>query len=394
MLTHVLNKTYPSLRYLALTFLIVASITPIFLFSPSVFAEKPVSKIYTIPLSVQAEICRGLLLAKDSKQGCKANDQLHLIRSYPLAKNKILLFFFLKNSQERYHRGLTLPVVVDSAGKSAKWVIGSSFLGEPWQLMRDGEQDKSGVWMHAQYNDSGKKPLLLYSRDGLNWLEINLPEGNKKNYQQEGIGKFCFRGNDLHLTLQSIGSGTSPVLTTWKANRTQLLSTTSAVSTSDKQWEKVASAVGSTACVANQVKQSHWSVQEGESLSLLLNDSKNLTIKVPKVIVMEKPIKSVSGEPAVAKTPPVMPTGKTGKGFAIQVGAFKDFSYVNGVITEMQQGGFKTFTKELSIKGAKIKKIYVGPYASRDVATKKMAELRGKFHDDKGIQFSFIVPMN
>ena len=329
------------------------------------------SKIQTIPETVKNQICRDL--SKD-KTSCGTDHKIRYIRSVKQTNDQVVMFFYLQDDKPGYHRGVSIPVKLNTNGQ---WITGSSFVGEPRRVIRD---VRGGLWMHAQFSSSGNTPRLLYSKQGLDWLEIKLPrtKSDKSVTQFENISKLCFQGGTMIISLQSTGSANKQILKSWRSNLSKLHTNQSE---SQKQaWEEITHKMAkSHPCKDYEAKNNDWLIHDGETLTLLQHDQKHLTIKV----MHENKVSATQAK-----------LTRQAKPFAIQVGAYSNHALVDQLVTSIQKQGFLTFTKLIGStarKDKKIKKIYIGPYHNRETTLAKLTELKNKMRDNKPIQSAFVL---
>lgn len=311
-------------------------------------------KIVLLPKVTQDQLCHALSV---SKKVCGVDDQISYIRSFKQDNNKNLLFFYLKDNTNKYHKGLSVAARLDSNGQ---WKVGKAFVGEPQRIIRDA---KGNLWVHIQYNNEGFSPHLLSSKNGLIWSEIHLPVKAQVAYTLEKINKLCIEDNSLFITLQAM-SGDEKVVTSWKAKLSQLLIDPK---NQGKKWQQLnKSAINALSCQPIVAKNNGWVIQEGETLTLLQHPAKSLIVK----IVHES----------------------NAKNYALQVGAYKNLQLAHELVLNIQKAGFDTFSKMLTDgKGEKIKKVYAGPYSDRAIAAKKLAVLKARFAHNVAIQSAFIL---
>ena len=365
---------------------------------PSQLLAKPsATTVQSVPSDIKNQICRDL---SPDKKACNADDKISYIRSFKLDNDQVLLFFFLKDKESRYHRSLTLPVKINAEGQ---WITGTSFIGEPRKVLRGVTKAKRGLWMHAQFNASGKTPRLLYSKEGLDWVEVNLPVEGKRSYQLEGINNFCIKGSELSLSLQSMGAGDKSVSTAWKVDLVKLLELSSISSTeaptkpstklTQAIWKKVDSnKLKPLTCLPNKANNNRWVVQGGETMTLLEHHAKNLVIKVPHSIGVDTASEKVAID---IKASPVLKDKNNdkspNKNYVVQVGVYSNPESAKNMILVLKKAGFSSYAKVLDNKGRKTNKIYIGPYKDRAVAAKKLDELKVKFSGSEAMQSAFIV---
>ncbi len=341
--------------------------------SPQSLAKSP-STINTIPDSIINQICRDL--SKD-KTNCGIDHQVRYIRSIKQDNDQVVMFFYLQGSEPGYHRGVTISVKLNADGQ---WITGSSFVGEPRRVIRD---IRGGLWLHAQFSSTGNTPRLLYSKQGLNWLEVGLPRTNSDNNitQFENISKLCFQAGTLVISLQSTESTESTdqqTLTSWRSNLSKL---NTKQSMPVQPWEEITNNVANShTCKENKVINNDWQIHGGETLTLLQHEGKNLSIKVMHVSQTDSALASVD------------------KPFAIQIGAYSNHAFVTQLVALIEKQGFETFTKLLDSStkktnsgDRKIKKLYIGPYTTREVTIGKLAELKNKMSNNKPIQSAFVL---
>ncbi len=369
---------------------------------PSQLLAKPsATTVQSVPSDIKNQICRDL---SPDKKACNADDKISYIRSFKLDNDQVLLFFFLKDKESRYHRSLTLPVKINAEGQ---WITGTSFIGEPRKVLRGVTKAKRGLWMHAQFNASGKTPRLLYSKEGLDWVEVNLPVEGKRSYQLEGINNFCIKGSELSLSLQSMGAGDKSISTLWKVDLVKLMELSAISSTKPSTepstkltqaiWKKVDSnKLKPLTCLPNKANNNKWVVQGGETMTLLEHHAKNLIIKVPHSIgvntVSEKVAIDIKASPVLKdKNNDKSSNKNSNKNYVVQVGAYSNPEFAKNLIMILKKAGFSSYAKVLDNKGKKTNRIYIGPYKNRAASAKKLAELKVKFHENTAMQSAFIV---
>jgi len=343
---------------------------------PSHAESKPgENTIKTLPLNIQNQICRDL---SADKKPCGADDRIHYIRSIALKNNQVLLFFFLKDKQSRYHRSLTIPVKINSKGE---WITGSTFVGEPREVLRHTSKNNRSLWMYAQFNQLGTTPILLHSLQGLDWSSINLPIAKGASYQSLNIEKFCTKNDDLLLAVKTIDGPEQTKTHYWKAK----LSTLSKNVLAWKPLNKVN--FNTIKCDSTkQSAQNSWLIQEGETMTLLMHETNNLAIRIPHVseVDVEKQAKKSS------ITSPIKKETLTEKGFAIQVAAYSNPRLADKVVADLKQKDFKAFSKLYDNKGKHITRVYAGPFLDRKEASERLADLKKKF-SGTAIASGFIV---
>lgn len=333
-----------------------------------------ISQIQLIPDSVKNQICREL---SEDKKNCGVDDQVNFIHAYQSNNNQLVLFFYLKNKKASYHRGASLSVKLNSSGKEkGQWVTGSPFVGEPREVVHD---MKGGLWMHAQFNSTGETPRLLYSQQGLDWVEVELPGESSR---LRNLKKICFQGGTLLISLQSTDiqeTKDSLKVESWRSSLDKLLSKVQPKVQSKvqpKTWGKVSNRVMNLqSCQVNKPKKNDWIIQRGETMTLFQNNPKKLTIKIDHLSTVENPVTKMVKEG----------TNTQNKPYAIQVGAYSNHQSVDQLKWVIKQKGFYSFTKIIDIKGKKIKKLYVGPYESRKVSAVKLKEIKSKLADNNRV---------
>lgn len=76
-----------------------------------------------------------------------------------------------------------------------------------------------------------------------------------------------------------------------------------------------------------------------------------------------------------AETLPVKPSGK----YRLQVGAFGQLKNAEELRDKLKAGGYNVEFSEKTVNNQKLTLVWVGPYATRDDASKEGAELKNKF---------------
>ena len=312
-------------------------------------------KIVLLSGVTRNQLCHAL---SPTKSGCDKTDQINYIRSFKKNNNQVLLFFYLKDKTNKYHKGLSVAASLNSGGQ---WKVGKAFVGEPRRIIRDAS---GGLWMHAQYDNEGFSPRLLFSKEGLTWSEVELPVKNRAVYTLEKINKLCIENKTLFVTLQFMGSGEKVVSRSWKANLSSLF-----INAKNQQgkWQNIdKKMINSLSCNPITAINNTWLIHEGETVSLFQHAAKNLTVKIVHA--------------------------SNANDYAIQVGAYKNLLLAHELVLSLKKAGFDTFSKMLEInKGEKVKKIYVGPYSDRKAAAKKLMVLKTRFSTHKAMQSAFIL---
>ena len=100
--------------------------------------------------------------------------------------------------------------------------------------------------------------------------------------------------------------------------------------------------------------------------------------------VKKEPVKAALKEVKKTKKPVKKPVNKTvtAKGrYYIQVGAFSKYPDKK-FLQKLEQNGFNYVIKEFEINGKKIKRVYVGPFATKKEAQKALKKVRAKINKD------------
>jgi DedD protein len=84
----------------------------------------------------------------------------------------------------------------------------------------------------------------------------------------------------------------------------------------------------------------------------------------------------VESKPEVAKSKPVASGQKAGSGFYIQVGSFQKYKPNNKFLTNINKKGYTYYFHRVTINGAALNKVLVGPYQSRTDAKNNLAKVR------------------
>ena len=77
--------------------------------------------------------------------------------------------------------------------------------------------------------------------------------------------------------------------------------------------------------------------------------------------------------------------------YSIQVGVYQNEVFANELIRSLRNAGFRTYTKQLPVRGKGMIKIYVGSFGNKRRAQQKLVELKQRFADRKPIQSAFLV---
>ena len=276
-----------------------------------------------------------------------------------------------------------------------EWLTGNAFVGEPQQIIRD---NSGHLWMHAQFNSVGKSPRLLYSKEGLQWLDVDLPGDELSMSQFEEMKTLCWYKDNLYMKLQADGRDTL-----WKASLDKLLA---AIKADGKvRWLSVpGNRINPATCKSYPEKNNHWLVQRGETLSLLRYNGaeKEIILKIPNRTVIKVPFseKTAKAENKSTKKDAVQTTKETLSttvskkakegvdsstesgtekstgNYAIQIGAFSNHVVIPKKVEILQKAGFRTFTRLLKVQGKAIKKVYIGPFTDRQGAEEALSRLQ------------------
>ncbi len=358
-------------------------------------APSLVHGVQGIPASIQNQICRDL---SPDKKACGIDDIIYYIDSLALDNDEVLLLFFLKDKTSRYHRSLTIPVKINATGE---WITGTAFLGEPRDVVAKKGWKSHNLWMHAQFNKLGKTPILLKSKQGLDWTSVALPHINGASYQSTDITKLCFSGKDLFLSLQSIRGKDQSSTSYWSANQSKLLASSASAS---KLWKPInKKQFLAKRCDTAKPVKNKWLIQQGETLTLLFQEASGLAIKVPHKTLTtvlngstsvannkQEPRKKIASTATKKETPANNKIASKKTGFNIQVAAYSNDLLVKKLVTQLKKAHFKGFSKAFQSNGKKINRVYVGPFPDRKTASTRLVDLK-KIFKGTGVSSAFVT---
>lgn len=336
--------------------------------------------IVEMPESQISEMCRVL---SDESGDCVKGKTLQHSQTIKLDGDQLLSFFHVKNDTKRVP--LSVPLSLNAQGK---WKLGEPFIGEVKRIDRDA---KGRLWMQANYFFLANKPIMYLSLDGLTWKGVDLPFDGDSGVamHQRGIERWCVSGETLFIELLMSSSAEGLSKRFWQANVKTLQTDNK---NAGKKWQVAyKQSLEGLACESVQANSNDWDVQGGETLSLLLLDKNKLTVKLPKDLVVGA---GAAKKEVIAKAEPDNQAKKetVAKGkFAIQVAAYRQHQLTNDVVKILQKATFMTFTRTPDSNGQSLKKVYIGPFQSRDEAAKNLATFKEKFKDNKSYQSAFII---
>ncbi|CAA6803572.1 MAG: Unknown protein [uncultured Thiotrichaceae bacterium] len=360
--------------------------------------------IIEIPEATKQEMCR---LLSDKGASCVVGQELQHSQTLTLDGDQLVSFFHKKNNKSQVQE--SVPLVLNAKGE---WKVAQTFAGQPKKIQKDA---KGRLWMQAAYFYLVNRPVMHMSLDGKQWIDVPLPfdDDSGKSFYQRDIGRWCVTGETLFLELVMSSRSNAMSKTFWQANIRYLLEEGGYAS---QKWQvSYKQSLDGIACESVKTINNAWEVQEGETLSLFLLNKKKLTVKLPKQIAMgsakptpnPKPVavslvkpkptpnpKLVAMSSAKPITKPEVKVTKTTikkSKFAIQVAAYRQHALTKNVIKILQKAKFTTFTRTLGSNGQALKKVYVGPFGSRDEATKKLAVFKETFKENGPYQLAFVI---
>lgn len=301
---------------------------------------------------------------------CDVSHSIKYQQTEKWGNDSLLFFFTLKNSSLiRY-----VPIVVNNNGY---WKVGSAFDGEPQKIIND---DQGGYWMYLQSFNAGTSPSLYYSRDGTSWDYIALPEKRQRGSTIEEIQKICYQDNKLLITLYTeiFIPKNKIVISSWKAEPKKLLEIQRRMM--EKRvlpvvWHQVENeAVKKLDCQLGIITNNNlWVIKKNKQGVTLQHERKGLKFMINSMMTV--PVNN-----RIRKA-----------SYSIQVGVYQNKAFANELIRSLQNAGFRTYTKELPVKGIRMIKIYIGSFGDKRLAQQKLVELKQKFADRKPIQSAFLV---
>lgn len=111
---------------------------------------------------------------------------------------------------------------------------------------------------------------------------------------------------------------------------------------------------------------------------------------VPELAAIEPPTPAVSEEPAEAPvaTAPASATAATEGSWVVQQGSFSSQSNAEGLRNTLAGQGYNAYVRSAQVDGKTIVRVYVGPLATRDAATRVRDELERR-HKNKGMVVAY-----
>ena len=106
---------------------------------------------------------------------------------------------------------------------------------------------------------------------------------------------------------------------------------------------------------------------------------------VPDVAVIEPPAPVVAPEPVAPRPEPApTPAAAAVGGWVVQQGSFSSQSNAEGLRKTLADQGYNAYVRAAQVDGKPIARVFVGPVATRDAATRIRDELQRR-HQNKGM---------
>ena len=111
---------------------------------------------------------------------------------------------------------------------------------------------------------------------------------------------------------------------------------------------------------------------------------------VPEVAAIEPPASAVTPEPveAAAEAEPAPAAVAIEGGWVVQQGSFSSQSNAEGLRKTLVDQGYNAYVRSAQVDGKTIVRVYVGPLATRDAATRIRDELERR-HENKGMVVAY-----